>query len=88
VTDSSNQKGGELDTQEIVKELKAERNRLDKAIAALDGVNDTGATVATDESASNGKHAPRKRHGISAAGRKRLSMLMKKRWAERRKKSS
>jgi len=28
--------GGTLDTQRIVSELKAERNRLDKAIAALD----------------------------------------------------
>jgi hypothetical protein len=75
-----------LDTQEIVKELKAERNRLDKAIVALDGANDTAATVATDEPTSNGIQAPRKRHGMSAEGRKRLSMLMKKRWAERRKK--
>ena len=86
--DSSNQIGGTLDTQEIVKELKAERNRLDKAIVALDGANDTGATVATDEPASKGAHIPKKRHGMSAEGRKRLSMLMKKRWAERRKKSS
>jgi hypothetical protein len=76
-----------LDTQEIVKELKAERNRLDKAIAALDGPNDTGATVAADEPASNGTPTPRKRHGMSAEGRKRLSLLMKKRWAERRKKN-
>jgi hypothetical protein len=77
-----------LDTRKIVKELKAERNRLDQAIAALDGEDDTGATVAVDEPASSGIHVPRKRHGISAAGRKRISMMMKKRWAERRKKNS
>jgi len=75
-----------LDTQEIVKELKAERNRLDRAIAALDGANDTGATVATDEPASKDAHIPGKRRHMSAATRKRLSMVMKKRWAERRKK--
>jgi hypothetical protein len=75
-----------LDTQDIVKELKAERNRLDQAIAALDGANTTGATVATDEPAGNGTPIPRKRHGMSAAGRKRISVMMKKRWAERRKK--
>jgi hypothetical protein len=75
-----------LDKQEIVKELKAERNRLDRAIAVLDGANDTGATVAIHEPSSNGASVPRKRHGISAAGRKRLSVMMKKRWAERRKK--
>jgi hypothetical protein len=79
-------RGGTLDTREIVKELKAERNRLDKAIAALDGANATRATMTTDEPAGNGTPAPRKRHGMSAATRKRLSMLMKKRWAERRKK--
>ena len=77
-----------MDTQEIVKELKAERNRLDKAIVALDGANDTGATVATDEPSGNGASSPRKRHGMSAEGRKRISVMMKKRWAERRKKNS
>ena len=75
-----------MNTQKIVKELKAERNRLDKAIVALDGATTTEATVATGESTSNGASSPRKRHGMSAAGRKRLSILMKKRWAERRKK--
>jgi hypothetical protein len=74
-----------LDIQEIVKELKAERNRLDKAIAALDGANNTGATVATVVPAS-GIQAPRKRRRMSAARRNRLSMVMKQRWAERKKK--
>lgn len=81
-----NQRGGNLDTQEIVKELKAERNRLDKAIAALDEANSTPTTMAKTEPSSNGASAPRKRHRLTAAGRKRLSMLMKQRWAERRKK--
>jgi len=76
-----------LDTQRIVVELKAERNRLDKAIAALDDTNTTRA-VASHVTSENGSHAPRKRHHLTTAGRKRLSMLMKKRWAERRKKSS
>jgi hypothetical protein len=74
-----------LDTQRIVSELKAERNRLDKAIAALDGTNSTRA-VATNVSAKNDTAPARKRHHLTAAGRKRLSMLMKKRWAEKRKK--
>ena len=74
-----------MDTQEIVKELKAERNRLDHAIAALDGANTTEAAMATDEPASNGTPAPRELRHMSAATRKRLSMTMKKRWAERRK---
>jgi hypothetical protein len=80
--------GGNLNTQEILKELKAERNRLDKAIAALDGANTTRATMAPHKPSSSDASAPRKRHHVSAAGRKRLSMLMKKRWAEKRKKGS
>ena len=75
-----------MNTQEIVKELKAERARLDRAIVALDGANPTRATVGTQEPASHDVRAQRKRHHLTAAGRKRLSMLMKKRWAERRKK--
>jgi hypothetical protein len=77
-----------LDTQRIVSELKAERNRLDKAIAALDGAGTTPPTVAKNVISMDGAHAPKKRHRLTAAGRKRLSMLMKKRWAERRKKMS
>ena len=76
-----------MNTQEIVNELKAERNRLDQAIVALDGANTTGATVATDEPAGNGTPTQRKRRRMSAARRKRLSIAMKKRWAERRKKN-
>ena len=77
-----------MDTRRIVSELKAERNRLDKAITALGGASTTSApvAVANDATSTNGTQAPR-RHW-TAAGRKRLSMLMKKRWAERRKKAS
>jgi hypothetical protein len=71
-----------------VSELKAERNRLDKAIAALDGATTGGANIAIHEPSSKGAQAPKKRPHLTAAGRKRLSMLMKKRWAERRKKGS
>ena len=74
-----------LDTQRIVSELRAEINRLERAIAALGGTNTTKATLATKET---GARAPRKRHHLTAAGRKRLSMLMKKRWADKRKKLS
>jgi hypothetical protein len=76
-----------LDAQRIVSELKAERDRLDKAIAALDGANSTRA-VATSVPAKNGAAPTRKRHRLTAEGRKRLSVLMKRRWAEKRKKAS
>jgi hypothetical protein len=77
-----------LDTQRIVSELTEERNRLDRAIAALDGAGTARTNIAISKPSSKGSHAPRKRHHLTAAGRKRLSMLMKKRWAEKRKKGS
>jgi hypothetical protein len=77
-----------LDTHRIVSELTAERNRLNKAITALDGASTPRVTVAKNPISLNGAKAPRKRHPLTAAGRKRLSMLMKKRWAEKRKKAS
>ena len=64
----------------IVSELKAERNRIDKAISALEGLSPNGAGHRAAVRAE-------KRGGLTAAGRKRLSELMKKRWAERRKKA-
>jgi hypothetical protein len=76
-----------LDTQRIVSELKAERNRLDRAIAVLDGPGSTRAAASISDSSRNAAQAPKKHRRLTAAGRKRLSMLMKKRWAEKRKKS-
>ena len=76
-----------MDTHRIVLELKAEINHIDRAIAALDATNASPSTVPSNESSRKDAQIPRKRHGLTAAGRKRLSMLMKKRWAERRKKA-
>jgi hypothetical protein len=81
-----NQEGGALDTRAIVSELKKERDRLDKAITALDGDATQPPVISRIDSDSVAPRA-RKRHHLTAAGRKRLSLLMKKRWAERRKKS-
>jgi hypothetical protein len=70
-----------------VSELKAEKNRLERAIAALAGANTGRAIPATIDGSRNSASSPRK-HYLTAAGRKRLSVLMKKRWAEKRKKNS
>ena len=61
----------------IVAELKAERDRLDKAIAALDGIGARG--VAKGRAVV--KRIGRRKRRLTAAGRKRLSELLKKRWA-------
>jgi len=67
-----------VDLNKIVNELKSERDRLGRAVAALlnEARGAVGARIAT---------APgRRRKGITAAGRRRLSLAMKRRWAERR----
>ncbi len=67
-----------MDLSTIITELKREREKIGRAIAALvegAGVSGRGAT----------RKARRKRHGgITSAGRRRLSLAMKRRWAERR----
>jgi hypothetical protein len=76
-----------LEIDKIVSDLKKERDRLVKAIAALVGMG-TPATGRRrgPKPGRKAATATRKRGGISKEGRKRLSELMKKRWAERRKK--
>jgi hypothetical protein len=77
-----------LDIQAIVKELKRERDRLNAAIVALEGTD----LPTTPRKASPVADVPappaKKRRRLTAAGRKRLSDMMKKRWADRRKKTS
>ena len=60
----------------ILVQLKRERDRLDRAITALSGSQARTATKRT---------AARKRGPMPATARKRLSALMKRRWAERKK---
>jgi hypothetical protein len=64
-----------MDTATIIAELEAERDRLDSAIAALQG---------SKTRTRSGRLDGRKRH-LSAAARRRIGLAMKKRWAERKK---
>lgn len=73
-----------MDTRKILSELRAERDRIDKAIAALEAL-DTIAAPAARTSKPGPK--PRGRRQMSAEGRRRISEMMKKRWAERKKKA-
>jgi len=77
-----------LDIQAIVKELKRERDRLNTAIVALEGAD----LPLTPPKASPVADVPappaKKRRRLTAEGRKRISDMMKKRWAERRKKGA
>jgi len=77
-----------LDIQAIVKELKRERDRLNRAIAALEETEPSPAPR-TSSAAAKPPAPPAKRGDrLTPAGRKRLSDAMKKRWAERKKKAS
>jgi hypothetical protein len=77
-----------MDIQNIVGDLKRERDRLDKAIAALEGLGSgarrRGRPVGSVNATS--AKAPRRRH-MSPAARKRISEMMKQRWAERKRKA-
>ena len=72
-----------MDLRKVVSELKQERDRLNRAIAALEGIQVPATAVAKG---SNPPAKKARKHNISAEGRKRLSEMMKKRWAERRRK--
>jgi hypothetical protein len=66
-----------MDTQQIISELEAERDRLEQAISALRGSLSGGRGFA---SAGRGRRGRR----LSAAAKRRISEMMKKRWAERK----
>ena len=78
-----------MDFRRIISDLRAERDRIDQAISAIESLG------STNDVASHGRiatpHAgPRQfgRRRMSPAARKRISEMMKKRWAERKSKST
>ncbi|MGB8768854.1 MAG: hypothetical protein WCC92_04525 [Candidatus Korobacteraceae bacterium] len=79
-----------MDVQQILTDLNQERNRLDQAIAALEGLySHTTGRRGRPPGAKQATAAPtRKSGGISPEGRRLLSEMMKKRWAERKKKAA
>jgi len=68
-----------MDIQQILTELRGQRDRIDRAIASLE----SGLADGRSRSIAPAKSREPK-GGITAAGRKRLSEAMKRRWAERR----
>ena len=69
-----------MDTEQIINALRAERERIDKAIAVLQGSSRGGST----SSGRRGRRGPRH---MSAEARKRISEAQKRRWAAQRKKA-
>jgi hypothetical protein len=72
-----------MDLQQILSDLKNERERIDGAIRALEGSGKSGRGPGRPPGSTKGG----KRRTMSAAARKRISEMMKLRWAERKKKA-
>ena len=66
-----------MDTNRILADLRAERDRIDKAISALEAVNSSGRLRA-----ARPPRATARRSRMSAAARRKLSRLLKQRWAQ------
>jgi hypothetical protein len=78
-----------MDTQRIISELQHERDRIDQAIVALKTLSPKGARPAARARKARPVVTRSRRRGrLTAAGRKRLSELMKQRWAEKRRKKA
>ena len=74
-----------MDIQTIVSDLKAERNRIDQAISALEGLTSTAPRRGRPPKAAT---TGGKRRRMSPAARKRISEAMKQRWAKWKGKSA
>ena len=69
-----------LDIERLLTELKQERDRIEEAISALEGLG--GSSRRTPGAGRRGR-----RH-MSAEARARISRAMKLRWAQRKKKAA
>ena len=69
-----------MDANRILAELRTERDRIDRAIAAIEAVNSTGRRRANRS--PKAAQQPRRRGRISAAGRARIAAAQRARWAK------
>jgi hypothetical protein len=68
-----------MSTDSIVTLLISERDKLDRAIQALQGTEQSRSRTVTG-AVAEGKPAIKKRH-VSAAARRKMALGQKKRWA-------
>jgi hypothetical protein len=79
-----------MNINEIVQQLRQERNKLEAAIQALESIS--GGSSATGKrrgrppgtATKQSTSAPARKRAMSPAARKRISEMMRKRWAERK----
>jgi len=69
-----------MDTKTILAELRSERERIDRAITAIEGLNSTGQRKVGRRPKTVASR--RRRSRMSPAARRKLSRLLKQRWAQ------
>jgi hypothetical protein len=78
-----------MNSSEIVRQLRAERDKLDAAIQALEGLSGKASGMRRGRPPGNTNRLTsppgRKRRGMSPAARKRIAAAMKARWAAAKK---
>jgi hypothetical protein len=88
-----------MDTNKILADLRAQRERVNQAIAALEALNGTAvsgpksktpakatkATVTKATAVASGTKSVAKKRVISPEGRKRMAEAQQKRWAKKAK---
>jgi len=72
-----------VDLQKILSDLEAEKDRIVRAIEALAGIGSPSRGAPKAKGRPKGRL---RRGGMTPEARRRISLAMKKRWAERRKK--
>jgi hypothetical protein len=76
-----------MDTKAIIAHLRAERDRIDGAIAALEALNRTGRRRGRPAGSTAGP-SKRGRRRMSAGARRRIAAAMRARWAAKKKKGA
>jgi hypothetical protein len=79
-----------MDIKMMLSDLTAERDRIDRAITALQAIETpasrgTATRRRTPKKSPAGSQLKTAKRRMSPAARKRMSEMMKKRWAERKK---
>ncbi len=81
-----------MDLKSVLEQLQTERDRVNQAITALESLQGISSAPRRGRPPKNPNHyasivAMPKKRTMSAAARKRISEMMKKRWAERRRRN-
>jgi hypothetical protein len=69
---------------EVIKKLEQQRLGIERALAALRDIESPGLDAASPVSAPRGPRKAKRKGGMTAEGRKRLSEALKARWAAKK----